>query len=262
MPDIREVMLRKAGPMPVWAWTALAAAFIAGFLIFKRKGSSAPGADSSTGSGGTAGQFQSSQSKTTTDANGNQSTTSFTATGPNSFLPGQITNTAGSMPYSGGDVYVNYPTSTAPADTGSAIQFPPANPTPAGPGRAGGYWYTPKSDTTSGDLVLNGYGISQAAPGDVARIEAIAADSILLEMANPQIDWSQHVAAGTAVFMPQLIGVPGQAWKMPPGASQNAPPGYKPPTQQTNAIVPVNGIMGPAGNQVPNSYFPPSQSNL
>jgi hypothetical protein len=116
MADIKEVMRRQAGPMPVWAWTALAASFIAGVIIFRRRmaGSSATGSDSgNAASGGPVGEFTSGQATTTTDKDGNQITTQYNASGPLTGYPGYITNQAGPMPYSGGDVYVNYPATNA-----------------------------------------------------------------------------------------------------------------------------------------------------
>lgn len=112
--DIKEVMRRQYGPMPVWAWTALAASFIAGVVIFKKKATPVKGDASGTGqSAGTpAGEFNSGQSTTTTDANGNQITTNYNASGPLTGFPGYLTNGAGPMNYSGGDVYVN--TTTPP----------------------------------------------------------------------------------------------------------------------------------------------------
>jgi hypothetical protein len=110
--DIKEIMRRQYGPMPVWAWTTLAASVIAGLIIFnKRKaGTTVPAGSGSGQNVDTSGDgFQSGISTTTTDAAGNQVTTNYSAQGPNSFLPGQVFQ-AGGMPYtSGGDVYVNYP---------------------------------------------------------------------------------------------------------------------------------------------------------
>lgn len=117
--DIKEVMRRQYGPMPVWAWTALFASFVAGVVIFKKKATPVKGDTSGTGqaAGSPAGEFNSGQSTTTTDANGNQITTQYNASGPLTGFPGYITNQAGPMPYSGGDVYVNYPNTPAPQQT-------------------------------------------------------------------------------------------------------------------------------------------------
>lgn len=111
--DIKEVMRRQYGPMPVWAWTALFASFVAGVVLFRKR--AAPKSDTSgngPGNGSPVGEFNSGQSTTTTDANGNQITTQYSASGPLTGFPGYITNQAGPMPYSGGDIYVNYPTAT------------------------------------------------------------------------------------------------------------------------------------------------------
>lgn len=119
MANIKEVMLRKYGALPVWAWTALAAAGIGAVMLWQRRNTPVVptgGAPTSAG-GGPSGEFQSSQSKTTTDKDGNQITTNYAASGPLSGIPGFLTTQAGPMPYSGGDVYVNYPNSPAPQQT-------------------------------------------------------------------------------------------------------------------------------------------------
>lgn len=108
--DIKEVMRRQYGPMPVWAWTALFASFVAGVILFRKR--MAPASSTGTegngaGGGSPVGEFNSGQSTTTTDANGNQITTQYNASGPLTGFPGYITNQAGPMPYQGGDIYVN-----------------------------------------------------------------------------------------------------------------------------------------------------------
>lgn len=266
MADIKEIMMRKAGPLPVYAWVAGVGAFVGGFVLLKKKAAGTSGTTANgVNSGGDPGSFTSSQGSTTTDAQGNTTTTDYSATGPNTFMPGQLTNTAGAMPYSGGDVYVNLPgntgdTSSTPANAPASIAYPPKNPAPAGPGRGGGFWYTPKTDMNSIQAVLAGYNIPQAAAGDALGMEARADDAMLLMMANPQIDWTQHIPAGTAVFMPYIIGAPGVTNPLPTGGSMTAPSAYQPPTQNSSNIVPVTGIFGPPspGAQVPNSYFTPS----
>lgn len=118
MADLREVMTRQFGPMPVWAWTALTASFLGGVYIFrKRSGPSTPTTSGSAGGAGGGGEFQSGISTTTTDPQGNQVTSNYQASGPLTGYPGFITNQAGPMPYSGGDVYVNYPNTPPPATT-------------------------------------------------------------------------------------------------------------------------------------------------
>lgn len=117
--DIKEVMRRQYGPMPVWAWTALAASFIAGVMIFRKRMPGKPTDASGNGATGNspAGEFSSGQSTTTTDANGNQITTNYNASGPLTGFPGYLTTGAGPMNYSGGDVYVNMPNGPAPQQT-------------------------------------------------------------------------------------------------------------------------------------------------
>lgn len=267
MVDIKEVMMRKAGPLPVYAWVVGVGAFVGGFVLLKKKATGSTGTTGATGTATDQGTFNSSTAATTTDAAGNTTTTNYSASGPNSFAPGQLTNTAGAMPYSGGDTYVNLQTtpgntSSTPTQTPTPIgpAYPPANPVAAGPGRGGGFWYTPKTDMNSIQAVLAAYNIPQASAGDVLGIEARATDAMELELANPQIDWSQHIPAGQAFFAPYIIGAPGVVNPLPQGASMTAPSGYTPPAQATSTMVPITGMFGPPspGNQVPNSYFTPN----
>jgi hypothetical protein len=124
--DIKEVMQRQYGPMPVWAWTALAASFIAGIVLFRKRMAPKPGDTSGTGqsNGSPVGEFNSGQSTTTTDANGNQITTQYNASGPLTGFSGFLTNGAGPMNYSGGDVYVNMPNGPGPAPQQTTVSKP------------------------------------------------------------------------------------------------------------------------------------------
>jgi hypothetical protein len=112
--QIKEVMRRQYGPMPVWAWTALAASFIIGIIVFRRRMTGSTSASQPTTTApGASGEFQSGQASTTTDANGNTTTTQYNASGPLTGYPGFLTTQAGPMPYSAGDIYVNVPTTNA-----------------------------------------------------------------------------------------------------------------------------------------------------
>lgn len=112
--NLQEVMRRQAGPLMVWQWTALVAAFIAGVIIFRRRmGGNTSASMPSTTAPGASGEFQSGQSTSTTDKDGNTITTQYSASGPLTGYPGFLTTQAGPMPYSGGDVYVNYPATNA-----------------------------------------------------------------------------------------------------------------------------------------------------
>jgi hypothetical protein len=116
-------LTRKVGPFPLWGWGLGVAAV--GFLVISRKTASKAGAGAGSGTPGAGGTFSSTVSHTD-PATGEQST--YTATGDNSSIqsPAQLTWGAGPMPYSGGDVYVNYP--------GGAPQTGPAGPPgPQGP---------------------------------------------------------------------------------------------------------------------------------
>lgn len=111
--NVQEVMRRQVGPLMVWQWTALLAAFIAGVIIFRRRMGSTSASQPTTTAPGASGEFQSGTATTTTDKNGNTVTTQYSASGPLTGYPGYLTTQAGPMPYSGGDIYVNVPATNA-----------------------------------------------------------------------------------------------------------------------------------------------------
>lgn len=134
MPDIREVMTRKVGPFPVWTWTLMASGVAAAFMIMGKNKQVAT--DQSGGAGGPDGKFESSQSSTKTDAQGNTTTSNYSASG-NSFagIPGYLSSYGFPMPYSLGDIYNNIATTVQqpPANTVINIPSPPRHHYPHPP---------------------------------------------------------------------------------------------------------------------------------
>lgn len=110
----------RVGPLAIYQWVLIAGAV--GFVLFKL-GIGKLGAKSNS-SPGQGSQFQSSQTKTTTDANGNQTTTSYSATG-DGFLPGMLTMQGNPMPYSLGDIYINNPVPTTTPSGNSPVGSSP-----------------------------------------------------------------------------------------------------------------------------------------
>lgn len=155
MPDIGTFLTQKKGPLPVWVY-ALGAFGLTWWYLSRQKAKAAAGG---SGSQGSTGQFTSSQSTQYTDPKtGQQINTSYSAQGAG--YGGALTTAyAQPMPYSGGDVYVNYPgqpTQPIPVDH----DRPPRPPTPP-PSRDPdwGHWATVRP----GDTVQS---LTQARLGD------------------------------------------------------------------------------------------------
>lgn len=133
--NIQEMLTRKAGPLPVWAWIVFVAAGAGAFMIIQKNKQTVAGQPSNA-QASSQGQFQSSQSQTTTDAQGNTTTTQYSATGQSPFgVPGYLTQQAYPMPYSLGDTYNNITTNTTvPENDTTTINIPtppqPVNPPP------------------------------------------------------------------------------------------------------------------------------------
>jgi hypothetical protein len=201
-----ERLTKKVGPFPLFVWVG--AVFIIAFLFIRvrnnKKGAS--GAGGGTGAGN---QFTSSQSTSETDPKTGKTTTSqYSATG-NGYLPGSLTYQAGAMPYSQGDVYVNYPVQGSPTqpaarDSNSANFL----------GRTHGFWYTTNRTMYPQEVAQQAYNTPdyEGAPDFVS----LAYDAIGIMLANPglKIDNNNLIPAGTKIFIPGNPGDPkgGSTW--------------------------------------------------
>jgi hypothetical protein len=198
-------LTRKVGPLPMWSWFMIAGGI--GLVIFKVLGGKKAGAPTTGGKTGAGSQFSSTNTKTGTDEQGNQFSQSYSATG-DGFLPGQLTYGASPMPFSSGDVYVNYP---APNNT---------NPDQSGP-PAGSREVTLSRDSWIQDIVhdylpVAGWGKPNPAfpsqpdavwnPNAPYDIWSGAVESYALMQANPQIDWSHQLSKGTKLYIPPAVG--------------------------------------------------------
>lgn len=126
MPDggMGSLLTKKAGPLPIGAWAAIAG--VSGFIFVRfmaknKAGAASASGTSDTGQGDT---FSSGQTTTTTDpTTGDSVTSTYNAQG-NGYLPGMLSWGAGPMPIQQGDVYVNLPagnnttTNTTPTTPG------------------------------------------------------------------------------------------------------------------------------------------------
>lgn len=112
--DLKATLTNKAGPFPVYVWAGLVGVALVGASLLRSKAPATPTTDPSLAPTTDPGKFDSSQSKTTTDANGNTTTTNYSASGPATF---GLTNSAQPMGYTNGDVYVNLANSGNPTPT-------------------------------------------------------------------------------------------------------------------------------------------------
>lgn len=177
---------RKIGPLPLWSWLMMAGA--AAFLIYRLKGGSS--SSSSSGNTGQGDQFSSTSTQSGTTASGGQYSNSYTASG-NGYLPGMLTDYGSPMGYSGGDVYVNYPTSNN------------NNPVPYAWDPNGTTNYTVTGTTTPSDawpggVAIAAYGINPADAVD------IAVESIIIESLNPNT--ATPYPTGTVLTIPAGSG--------------------------------------------------------
>lgn len=268
LPDIGAFLKKKTGPLPNAVYVFAAAAIL--FYIIKRNKQKKAAAATTNPSTGDQGQFSS--TTTTTDPKTGTST-SYSATGPSTgFLntgPALVTG-AGNMPYSGGDVYVNYPGQTTqpgrpgrpgppgPPGPGGGPTYPPKHAQQGPVGSTGGWWITLPKDTDASQLADLSYNLGNTSattdnPPDLNKnpgaIQIMAADLVGIMRANPQINWSNVnsagqglIPAGTALYVPLAGGKPGLAPSLPFSyTSYDAPANYTPPNQTSTMITPVSG---------------------
>lgn len=274
LPDIGAFLTKKTGPLPNAVYIFIAAALL--FYIYKRNQQKK--AASATTNPSTADQGQFSSTTTSTDPTTGTSTT-YSANGPSTgFLntgPALVQG-AGNMPYSGGDIYVNYPgQSTAPQQgppgpagppgQGNQPAYPPKHSQPGPVGSTGGWWITLPKDLDASQLADLSYNLGNTSattdnPQDLSKnpgaIQIMAADLVGIMRANPQINWTNVnsagkglIPAGTALYVPLAGGQPGLAPTLPFSyTSYDAPASYSPPNQTSSMITP-GGNSPPWGGQ-------------
>lgn len=189
-----EKLKEKKGPLPLWVWIILVAGVAYfGYTMFIRP-KSVPAGDGESGETGPNGEFQSSQSVTKTDENGNQITSSYSATGQG-YYPGQMYYNAQQLQPQQGDVYVNLPAQNG-GNAGGANYL----------GRQNGFWFTVYRDMYPQEIAQQAYNLKDwnGKPDFVS----LAYDAIAIMLANPGVKVSETnlVPKGTKLFIPGAHG--------------------------------------------------------
>lgn len=198
-----DKLKEKKGPLPLWAWIILVAALgYFGYTMFLRKPQPLPGNEAAAGGDG---EFQSSQSVTKTDEQGNQITSSYSATG-RSYLPGQMYYNAQQLQPQQGNVYVNLPGQQDPG--GQSAQSPNYL------GRSNGWYMTLWRDMYPQEVAQHAYNLPdfQGKPD----FTSLAYDAIAIMLANPDVKVpdTNVIPKGTRLFIPGGHGNPngGSTW--------------------------------------------------
>lgn len=236
---IGERLSKKVGPFPLFVW--LAAVVIVGFIFLRMRRNKSGGTGEAGGPGG-GDQFTSSQSSSETDPKTGKTITSQYSASGNGYMPGMMTYQAGAMPYSQGDVYVNYPTQPA-------ANQPVQGKKPDYLGRTHGFWFTTYRTMYPQEVAQQAYNLPEYNGGP--DFVSLAYDAIAIMLANPglKVDNNNMIPAGQKVFIP---GNPGDPSKYGQGATWDdlteqdrapyIPPPVVPAPEQTMATEPVSKV--------------------
>lgn len=261
--DLTTFLSTKRAGLPTWAWGTLAVAIVS-FILLKMKAAKATGTAQSTTDNPAAtgtGTWQ----QSTTDPRGNTTSSSFT--GP-AYSPGFLSTNATMPPVQqAGDIYVNLPSDVQngrPSEPDKdhwqrpgnqqqppmmGIKYPPITAPKAGPGQIGSFWWTTPSEMGVIDIAEKVYSLGPE-PGPPSTQQRTL-DDLGIMMANPQLDWTKMIPAGTPLFVPMGgSGDPTVTGATPDGASQTAPSSYRPPMQQSSVTMrPENNRRPPKTTQ-------------
>jgi hypothetical protein len=258
VPDIGALLSQKKGPFPVWVY-ALGAFGVTWFYLSHQKAKAASGGGATGGTG----QFTSSQSTEFTDPKtGQKINTAYSAQGQG-YGGALTTQYAQPMPYSGGDVYVNYPGQpTAPAPVPTPHPKPPPPPPPRDPDW--GHWATVRPGDTVQSLTKQRLGddnlwskvwndpvnkiLHDARAGDPARLQP---GDVLWIFDGWKPGWvapSDFVPYPMVKPPPPELNPGGGQWQMNPssGQPQWLPAGSDGSSQQTVQITPTQWNPGAA----------------
>lgn len=223
-----EKLKEKKGPLPLWAWIVLVAGVgYLGYTMFFRKPAPLPGNEAG-GDKGSNGEFQSSQSVTKTDEQGNQITSTYSASGQG-YMPGQMYYNATQLQPQQGNVYVNLP-----ADQGQGPQAPNYL------GRSKGFYFTLYRDMYPQEVAQQAYNLADynGKPDYVS----LAYDALAIMLANPGVKPSETnlIPKGTKLFIPGAPGNPntGSTWNdlTPEDKAPYNPGPLVPAPQQTREV--------------------------
>ncbi len=202
---IGERLTKKVGPFPLFVWAGAAVVLVFVFIRMRRNKAGDKGAAGGLGGGS---QFSSSQSTSETDPKTGKTVTSQYSASGDGYMPGMLTYQAGAMPYSQGDVYVNYP-----------VQGSPRQPTRKSDsanflGRTHGFWYTTTRNMYPQEVAQQAYNTPEYEGGP--DFVSLAYDAIGIMLANPglKIDNNNLIPTGTKIFIPGNPGDPknGATW--------------------------------------------------
>lgn len=223
-----EKLKEKKGPLPLWAWIVIVAGlgFFAYRMFAKPKAEPLPG--NAEGEGAPAGEFESSQSTTGVDAQGNQITSSYSARGQG-YMPGQMYYNAQQLQPQQGNVYVN-----VPGETGQG----PSSPNYLG--RDQGFFFTLYRDMYPQEVAQQAYNSAdyKGKPDDIS----LAYNAIAIMLANPGVKprGDNLLAKGTRLFIPGNPGAStgGSTWNdlTPEDSAPYVPPAMVPAPQATREV--------------------------
>lgn len=221
-----EKLKEKKGPLPLWAWIILVAGLgYFGYTMFLKKPKALPGNEQGTGPNG---EFESSQSVTGTDANGNQVTSSYSARGAGT-ATGQMYYNAQQLQPQQGNVYVNLP-----AQEGQGAVAPNYL------GRDQGFWFTLYRDMYPQEVAQQAYNTADynGKPDAVS----LAYNALAIMLANPGVKPSGNnlLTKGTKLFIPGNPGATtgGSTWNdlTPEDAAPYQPGQLVPAPQSTREM--------------------------
>lgn len=226
-----EKLKEKKGPLPLWAWIILVAGVgYFGYTMFLKKPTPLPGNESAQNPEG---EFESSQSVTKTDEQGNQITSSYSARGAGT-ATGQMYYNAQQLQPQQGNIYVNVPGQQDPGGQ------PAVSPNYLG--RSNGFWFTLYRDMYPQEVAQQAYNLPdyQGKPDFVS----LAYDAIAIMLANPnvKIPDGNIIPKGTKLFIPGSHGpkTGGSTWADFSDADKGYDPGpMVPAPQQTRQVTAV-----------------------
>jgi hypothetical protein len=216
-----DKLKEKKGPLPLWAWIIVVAGLgYFGYTMFLKKPAPLPGNEQ----GRDPGEFESSQSVTKTDENGNQITSSYSARGAGT-ATGQMYYNAQQLQPQQGNVYVNLP-----AEQGQGAQAPNYL------GRDQGFWFTLYRDMYPQEVAQQAY--NSADYNGKPDAVSLAYNAIAIMLANPGVKPSGNnlLAKGTKLFIPGNPGATtgGSTWDdLTPEDAQPYKPGQLVPAPQS-----------------------------
>lgn len=222
-----DKLKEKKGPLPLWAWIVVVAGLgYFGYTMFLKKPTPLPGNEQ----GGPKGEFESSQSVTGVDANGNQITSTYSTRGAGT-ATGQMYYNAQQLQPQQGNTYIN-----VPAQEGQGPQAPNYL------GRDQGFWFTLYRDMYPQEVAQQAY--NSADYNGKPDAVSLAYNALAIMLANPGVKptGDNLLKKGTRLFIPGNPGptTGGSTWNdLTPEDAQPYTPGQLVPAPQSTREVRV-----------------------